>query len=297
MAQHRAIDNHENSRGIFLGGAFALVLSVALLVISLALVSPVAATTSQTYVDLQISIASDGRSSVSGSSNVPILDIPVNDSINGLTDALTTKSRTFWLFNLTTTQVVNDSLIKVLLPVDAVINAIHSQQTVYIESDTANNAIMITFIGQDDSLQIAIQYSFKNSQNSPNTVTMQSIFSNPNQSAAIYAIGAATFLTLIGIGTFMYRRQFSPSTRRSVGIDERKLETLRPTLNETQLRIIDALIAAKGAATQNKIHHATGIPKASLSRNIDLLARKQILQKTSGGYTNQITFAAEMKKP
>ena len=283
---------------------------------AIALFSQVSFAASGTYADLEVTIASDGRSSVSGSSNVQIADIPANDTISGFTDQLTTKRGTGWTFNMTTTQSVNVSFIKVHLPQNVIINSISPDQSANIAYD---DSITITFVGKNAPISIAIQYAFENNDSSDGTgsaISPNSAAASKARSYALYAIGAAAVLTLIGIWTYFSKQKKRIATKNdddsaidkgiNMGemrtasinpiIDESKMSTLRPTLNETQLKIIDALIASGGVATQNKIHHATSIPKASLSRNIDILVRKQILQKMSGGYTNQLSFADGMKK-
>jgi len=280
----------------------------AIILIFILCVAPLCLAIADTYSDLEITIANDGRSTVTGSSNVPIADIPANETINGFTDSLTAKRQNVWTFNLTTTQNVNVSFIKIHLPQNVVINQINSLQTSNIEYD---DSITITFVGKGQPLSIGIQYSFTNSSGSNSDSTTGSS-SSKTASYGWYALTAAAILALIGAGTFFYKTKFgrgksnksSDSKQQSFGgvrtgnivLDDAKLSAIRPTLNETQIKIIDALISSGGVATQNKIHHATQIPKASLSRNVDLLVQKQVLQKLSGGYTNQLSFADNLTK-
>ena len=60
------------------------------------------------------------------------------------------------------------------------------------------------------------------------------------------------------------------------------------TLNETQLKIVDALLDQDGECSQTKLRHLTGIPKASLSRNLELLSQKHVVSKFYNGTSNYI---------
>lgn len=228
-----------------------------------------------TYADLEINIDGSGKSTIRGASNIALGQIPANETINGFTDELTAKKQSIWTFSLITNKSINISLIKVHLPIGATVSAIKSSQSTLIAND---DAILLTFIGRNEPINITIQYSLD--------LTQVSNISKSQQKYGWYAIIAAIFIVTIGVITLA--RKYLESKKKLPSL--KKIALIKPTLNETQVKIIDTLIECGGVATQNKIHHITQIPKASLSRNVDLLVQKQLLVKQSGGYTNQISF-------
>lgn len=70
-----------------------------------------------------------------------------------------------------------------------------------------------------------------------------------------------------------------------------RMRDLMETLNEKETQIVNFLIENNGNATQAKIMHNTGIPKASLSRYIDRLEQKKIIETIDLGKVNKIKLS------
>ncbi|MFW5852874.1 MAG: helix-turn-helix transcriptional regulator [Nanoarchaeota archaeon] len=71
---------------------------------------------------------------------------------------------------------------------------------------------------------------------------------------------------------------------------------MKLTLNENQLKIIEALLQKEGEASQTQILYLTGVPKSSLSRNLEILAQKQVISKFYNGTSNYIKIHPSLYK-
>ena len=79
-------------------------------------------------------------------------------------------------------------------------------------------------------------------------------------------------------------------------IDEEKLKTIKLTLNENQLKILEALINKGGEASQTQLSYLTDVPKSSLSRNIELMSQKSVISKFYSGTSNYIKLHPSLYK-
>ena len=70
-----------------------------------------------------------------------------------------------------------------------------------------------------------------------------------------------------------------------------RMRDLMETLSEQEGQVVQFLIDSNGSATQAKIMHSTGIPKASLSRYIDKLEQKKIIETLKIGKVNKIKLS------
>jgi|SRR3989344_7324577 len=225
------------------------------------------ATALTSYIDEEITLQPNGDAYVRGTTNVDFLtDLhPENNKVNGLTSDLTTKKGKHWLFTLSPQGNITASLVKVRLPKGSVINYIKSNHALSIS--TSNDIITLAFSG-DDSPAIQVQYSITPLQSTP--IFWAWIFGGLSVALAV----------LLAI-----KRSKKSS----------KLDLLRPTLNETQIKIIDALLEKGGEASQTTLQYMTNTPKASLSRNVEILAQKEIVQKFFNGTSNYIKIHPKMK--
>ncbi|HLP79592.1 MAG TPA: MarR family transcriptional regulator [Acidobacteriota bacterium] len=228
---------------------------------------------SQSYVDQQISLNGAGVAIITGDANVDIGPIPQGSDLHLQSTELTKKSSKYWTFSYASAQDVSVSLIKVQLPAGAVVNYVKSPSQTLIEADSV---ITLTFIGSQEPVNISIQYSINDAV--------------PQSDLSVYFL---TGFILIALGValvILNKRQ-----KKSMQLKD-SYQAIYDTLNDTQKQILDALKAHGGKATQNALFHQTQIPKASLSRNVDLLVEKQILIKITGGYTNTLAFHQQWHK-
>lgn len=228
------------------------------------------------YIDEEITIDNKGDAEIIGSTNLDFLkDIkPINEKIEGSTPELTTKEGKYWIFSYNSKENVSASFIKVSLPKGAVINHIKSGLLVNIA--TGNDVITATFFGEDKVADIQIQYSMSD-----------------KEFLEISALPWLVILSLIALATIT---MVFLSNKKKLSINTMKLSEIKTTLNETQIKIIDALLEKKGQSSQTAIQYMSGIPKASLSRNVELLAQKEIIQKFYNGTSNHIKIHPKFKK-
>ena len=219
------------------------------------------------YIDEEIALQPTGDALIKGTTNIDFLtDLhPLDGKISGATSELTAKKGKYWLFTFAPQQNVTATLIKVSLPKGSVVNYIKSSLPVSIS--TSNDVITLSFSGEG-KVDIAVQYSVE-----------------PLQGNSVFWAWLFGMLSLVLGASLVLKNKKKQS----------KLSLIRPTLNETQLKIIDALQEKGGEASQTTIQYMTSVPKASLSRNVEILAQKEILQKFFNGTTNHIKIHPKMK--
>ncbi len=229
------------------------------------------------YVDETVEIMDNGNAVVKGVVNYELVsDIVLDgDKIDGITSELTSKSGKFWLFEYKSDVVFSNSIIKINFPANAKINHINSDSKLIIEND---GKTVLSFIGSDSVLDITVQYSFEG----------ESVY---NYDYWFY--GVAVFVVILILFIVFFKKKDKVKKKRIL-LNNEKLDAIKLTLNETQLKIVDALLDQNGECSQTKIRHLTGIPKASLSRNLELLAQKNIVSKFYNGTSNYIKVHVQL---
>ena len=123
------------------------------------------------------------------------------------------------------------------------------------------------------------------------------------QSRGVYYI--ILIIVLAVLGFFAYKLKFEKQPPQKIikriivqkivstkGISvTARMRDLMETLSESEAQVVQFLIDNKGSATQAKIMHSTGIPKASLSRYIDKLEQKKIIETTKIGKVNKVKLS------
>jgi len=248
------------------------------------------------YVDEDIELDRTGTASIIGETNIDILNYlkPVDDMIDGQTPELTEKKDKFWLFDYEHNETLSSILIDLYLPKHSTINYIDTNMQINIR--TSERGILINFFGADKPLKIKVQYSL-NDEDSKLVIGQQGQEPVlPEQDNTLFLVsGLIILLVIIAILSYnlytLKRLVKMPvedeiEPKKSDEINHERINTVRPTLTETQIRIMDAILEKKGQCTQSVIHHMTNIPKSSLSRNIENLHRRNILVKFYNGTTN-----------
>lgn len=178
----------------------------------------------------------------------------------GGTSKLTSKSGEVWLLNITS-PVFTEYLYRIDLPKDAIITQIISEDTPRIEQKSG--VLRITQDGANKSIDIAVRYILNEEPAS--------------QNLAIPLIVAAVIVIAIIISKLPKKH---------------KHKINRDLYTDRQLMIIDYL-QKHGAATQIKLERELDIPKASLSRYLDSLAKKGVIYKENKGMSNIIGLKKE----
>ncbi|MFC1691404.1 helix-turn-helix transcriptional regulator [Nanoarchaeota archaeon] len=261
------------------------------------------------YIDENIYLDNTGSASITGEANIDLLKYikPDKNVIKGETPELTLKKDRYWLFQYETEQNLSSIIIKLNLPKNTVINHIDTNLKINIEN--TDQGIQIKFLGSNKPLKIKLQYYMSDHP----TKLIGEINNENGQEKAFYEtviiLEGIIILIFIVMLIFILTRKKKKSViaqktknkktakkhksnkikkKGEAEIDHEKITTIRPTLNETQLRILDALIERKGICSQSIIQHMTNIPKSSLSRNIDIMHKKNIIVKYYTGTRNNV---------
>jgi uncharacterized membrane protein len=219
------------------------------------------------YIDEEITLQPTGDARIQGTTNVDFLgDLhPSSEKIQGITSELTTKNGKYWAFTFAPEQSISASNIRISLPKGSVVNYIKSSLPMSIS--TTNDVMSLSFSGSAQP-SISLQYSIE----------------LLHDNAVFWAWGFGILSLLLVVALYLKR-----SRKAS------KIDLIKPTLNETQIKIIDALLEKKGESSQTALQYLAKIPKASLSRNVEILAQKEIIQKFFNGTSNYVKIHPKMK--
>ncbi len=245
----------------------AMLSIVSILVIAFAV--PAAYGQSEYYADVSAILEPDGSAAISGASNHPLLS-PRN------TYDFTSKKGQYWLFNISTAEPFSDFIFKVALPENSVINYVKAPSQVRISEE--NRRLTITGTGNDEPFSVQIQYYIGGSSE------------DWTFSWALFLSGAAIFILVIIIITVLLHRR-ARGTGQGKKPEHAKEPAYNPdTLTERQKQILDIIKASNTVVTQAMIEREIKIPKSSISRNIDSLAKRGIIKKERRGMSNILTL-------
>jgi uncharacterized membrane protein len=171
----------------------------------------------------------------------------------------TSKEGKYWVLNISTQEEFSALLYRIHLPKNTDINYLKLQRMGRIEHKP--NEIIIIGTVQDQPLEIIIQYSFS---------------SHPSEGSYFWII----LIPAIALVIFLWlKKKKKNKTRKgpipAIHLPERQKD-------------IYLIIKKKGEITQKELQEATGLPKSSLSRNINSLIQKGIITKIENGMTNII---------
>ena len=279
-----------------------MILVFSLMLFSLCL--PYGLTQEQTTISLEAFIFTDGSVFLQGTSNIdPNLDVSYNTGkFSGLTNKLTSKSQEIWHFSLVTDSEFSQLNAKIVLPENSKLTGkvdSNSLPLIY----TQGKSLVIEISDLQKPLSISFDYE----------VPLE-----PQKSDyTFYIYIAAIVIALIIAAFFIFRKKKEPvkierKTKRAkksekkeqiqMGEQEKqepiqkykkKFETLKQTLNEREIKIIQGLIELKGKVKQNQLQKYTNISKAAFSRHINALEIKGLIEKKSLGRVNLIQMKLE----
>lgn len=212
------------------------------------------------YADIQIDISSDGKVDISGSTNHPLI------SSVSKSDDFTAKNKKYWAVNVSVDDDFSQYIAEVRLPPKASLNFLKASNVLSIKED--NSRIIVTITGKGEPLLFLAQYSFNEQE-----------LSNDWLNYALIII-----LVILGLSAMYYFLRKKKKPQPKLRLD---------SLTDRQKMIVETIQKNKGSITQAELEKSLEIPKASLSRNIESLVRKNILVKESKGMTNQIMIKPE----
>ncbi len=220
------------------------------------------------YADLSLKLDEKGIVYFKGTSNyAPFKEVQ--------SEYFTSKKGPYWLLNITTTEKFSDYYISVEFPKNTEINYIKTSGGFRIAETPS---LLLIASGRNEPIEIIVQYRIK----SANEFNLQN-----------FAILSSIILLTLLIILFVVRAAKKYSTQKK---PTDKLKLIQNTLTDNQKLILDILHQAKEPITQKQIQHRTNLPKATLSRNLEILRQKNIITKQSRGMVNVVFINPEFEK-
>lgn len=215
------------------------------------------------YADLSIIVSQNGEVSLSGTTNHPDLN-------SRSTQEFTSKKANLWNLTINAPEEFSEYIYTIKFPEGTQIIDLNLPSTYRVS--TENNELVIIGTGEKRPLFIDVDYTI----NSP-------------QSQPINAIFFYIFGVILVFVAFLYYKNLNKNNAL-VKQETKRIPFNKEALSERQLQIVEYLEKHNGKATQAEIQKVTNLPKASLSRNLDTLERKEIIQKERKGMTMLIFF-------
>lgn len=207
------------------------------------------------YADVIFKVQDTGNVLISGITNHPALEMQE-------TQELTSKQGKYWKLNISINETFSNFIYEIQLPKNSIINYMKLPDVARIED--SNNGLKIIGTGQNQAFEIILQYHI-NSKISGNF------------SYFIYII--IILVLLIGIYLFHSKRI-------------RKKKNIKiPEMTDRQKLIFNFVMKSKKPLTQKNIEIELGLPKSSVSRNINSLQRKGLITKEQRGMSNLIKLS------
>ncbi len=236
------------------------------------------------YADVVFDVSDTGSVNIKGLTNHPSLS-------ERTTNELTSKKGDYWVFNLSLNETFSAFVYSVELPEGAVISYAKGSTPVRIGN---NGRTFVKATGTSKEMGITIQYSIENGKKSTGNLILIPV-----------AVLLAVFSILAGI-FIRSRRKLHPAREanhvpeagQDLSYQEAKQKQQwydKSLLAERQRQIVELMEKHGKPVTQKRIEEEMGIPKSSLSRNIESLIRRGIIKKEGKGMTNIISI--NPKKP
>ena len=214
------------------------------------------------YADLKIDVDSYGFVTIDGTTNHP-------DLLAKNTEIYTSKKQSYWLLNITKNEFFTDFVYVLTLPQGSSINYIKSSGFIQIEDE--QGTLIINGFGENELFSIQIQYQI-GKLTDEESIKLDPIF--------IFLITIIIILIAILFGIFLKEKAKTQNLIQD-GYDFKGL-------NQRQKQIMNLLIDKKTPLTQTDIQKQLNIPKAAVSRNIQRLELKGLIEKEQIGMSNLI---------
>ncbi|MBU0757425.1 MAG: MarR family transcriptional regulator [Nanoarchaeota archaeon] len=209
------------------------------------------------YADIGIIVGENGAATISGDTNHPMLQ-------HGTSQEFTGKNGRYWLLNISIYDSFSDFIYELTLPEGSVINYLKTPKLARIDED--GNRIRIIGTGKDQPFVLIVQYQIEAVKRTEYVVY-----------TVIAAVIVMTLLVIIYLN--QKKNPKNKTYKKNLG-----------SLTTRQRQIFDFLQRNKGSMTQAELEKNTGLPKSSLSRNIESMRRKGMISKQRKGMSNMITL-------
>jgi len=248
----------------FLGFIFLILISL----------SPIFA--EEFYADINLEVDTSGWVEISGMTNhTKLLAGKTQDYISNKGDE--------WILNITIEDNFSEYVYDISFPINTVIIPIKISSDFRME--TRDRRLHFIGAGEDEPLQIVMQYYFDEKHEPLSRGRNSSANSSRGMLNELLIVQVILILLLIAVlsltGFYFIRHR-----KKQEKIEEPKYNP--EALTDRQKLIVSYLEKKKKPVTQAELQREIGLPKASLSRNIDSLVKKEIIKKERKGMTNVI---------
>lgn len=209
------------------------------------------------YADLDIDVDSEGYTTIQGSTNYP--GLVVKDS-----SQYTSKKGEYWILNITKQGIFSEFLYSVELPEYSSINYAKSTGSVNIQN--IGNKLIVKGLGENKEFSVVIQYKIE----------------KKNDNYLLIMIGIVILVVII----FLFYI-FNKKKNKKTNVEKQPKINMK-NLPKRQKDILNLLLESKKPITQAHIQKELKLPKASVSRNINSLELKGLIEKENLGITNLI---------
>lgn len=230
------------------------------------------------YADIKINVDNSGLVLINGNTNY-------EDFLNISTNKFTSKQADNWILNITTNEIFDYYIFELEMPENTVISYIKTTQNVRF--DTSNNKFLIIGTGNNKNFELIIQYQLKKDVN--------------YQRGSSFFIFSVFFLIL----TFILALSFLIYLRRLNKINS-NLNQIPNDFKEEKLKVIEnnekilekysflpqrqkdiiKILQTRDSISQKELEKILKIPKSSISRNINSLEARKLIEKKQSGNTN-----------
>ena len=204
------------------------------------------------YADIAVTVDETGLVTIEGITDHP--QLLVKDSPD-----FTSKKGKYWLLNISPSGTFSDLAYDINLPKGSVVNYLKLPTFGHIEE---HDGISISGASQNTGMVAIIQYQIIR-----------------ERSRNLFWWWFIPLLILLGIAGFFTKSYLKKRSASRIDFSR---------YVPRQKKILKLLVKHGGEITQAKLERLTGLPKSSLSRNIDSLVRKEVIEKFNKGMSNTI---------
>ena len=226
------------------------------------------------YADVVVDLGATGSASVSGTANHPSLAART-------TDSLTFKRGSYWLFNLTlpADDVFSYYVFDVRLPQGASVN--YAKTSGQFRITTEDGRIAVRGVGKSEPFAVVVQYQIADDK-----------ASGQDYSSLVLAIALlALFAVLLFFWIWARRRKKDENSKLKTedgGLKTEDSGLKTAILNDRQKDILDVIKGEGKPINQALVCERLGLPKSSVSRNVDTLEKMGLIKKTRNGMSTML---------
>ncbi|MCX6800633.1 MAG: helix-turn-helix domain-containing protein [Candidatus Diapherotrites archaeon] len=213
------------------------------------------------YADVKIVLSENGSAEISGTSNHELF-------VPGQTQEFTSKQGAIWSLDISAPETFSQIVYEIIFPEGASIEKIVLPGNYRVET----NGSQISIIGVAENSQFNAEADY---------LILPKNFSDYVLPAILLLLFLAAIAAVLYFLVFREKKFLEKESPRETEPAPKKYN--KESLTERQLQIIDYLEKKGSAVMQSELQKSLGLPKASLSRNLDSLARKEIISKERKG--------------